>query len=249
VLIESAAYASRWRCILPDAKLAFALAGLIGAYLAARPALALAIAALYAALTIAGGIRFLVWLRIACWPLIFLAASSLSLLISIAPADTGGPVAASWQWAPDAGHRIAELAARSLAALSALLFLVLATPMTDLLGVLRRLRCPTVLLDLMLLAYRMLFVLGTVIDDLRIAQRARLGDAGWRNALRANATLAASLAIQLWQRADALHLAALARNGDGPLRVLGKHCPTAGRDLSLAALASTVLLFSVALAR
>lgn len=249
MLIESVAYASRWRRVLPDAKLVFALAGLIAAYLATRPLLALAVAVLYAALAVlAGGVRWLTWLRIAVWPMLFLAVGSLSLLVSIAPAEAGGPLASTWQWAPDAGARIGELAARSLAALSALLFLVLTTPLSDLIAVLRRWRCPDVLLDLMLLAYRMLFVLATVVDDGRAAQRARLGDAGWRNALRSTALLAASLAVQLWQRAGALHLAALARNADGPLRVLGGACPTAARDRRLAWLASAGLLLAVGLA-
>ena len=51
---------------------------------------------------------------------------------------------------------MAALSARSLAALAALLGLVLTTPLPDLLGLLRRLRRPDVLLDLMVLCYRML---------------------------------------------------------------------------------------------
>lgn len=243
MLIESAAYASRWRRISPDAKTGFALAGIVAAFLAATPLLALALTLLYAMLSVlATGVPLGRWLRVASWPLAFLAIGSLSLLVSITPAETGSPGFASWQWAPDAGERISALAARSFAALSALLFLILSTPMTDLIGVLRRLRCPSVLLDLMLLAYRMLFVLSAAVDDVLAAQRARLGHAGWHASLRSSATLVAGLAIQLWQRADALHQAALARNGDGPLRVLGAHCPTARRDLILAMLASALLL-------
>lgn len=245
MLIESAAYASRWRRVLPDAKLVFALAGLLAAGLAASPAPAVAVAGLYAALTVAGGVRFRVWLRIACGPMLFLVAGSLSLLVSLVPADTGGPLAASWQWAPDAGTRMSALAARALASLSVLLCLVLSTPMSDLIGVLRRWRCPEVLLDLTMLAYRMLCVLAGAVDELRAAQRARLGEAGWQNALRATAALAANLAGQVWQRADALHRASLARNGGGPFRVLGPTCPTARRDLWLAALASALLLWAV----
>lgn len=243
MLIESAAYASRWRRISPGAKTGFALAGIVAAFLAATPPLALAVALFYAMLSVlATGAPLAIWLRVASWPLAFLALGSLSLLVSITPAETGSSGFASWQWAPDAGERIAALTARSFAALSALLFLILSTPMSDLIGVMRRLRCPSVLLDLMLLAYRMLFVLSAAVDDVLAAQRARLGHTGWRASLRASAALAAGLVIQLWQRAEALHQAALARNGDGPLRVLGTHCPTARRDLILAMLASLLLL-------
>lgn len=251
MLIESAAYASRWRHVSPGAKAGFALAGIVAAFLAATPALALAVALLYAALSVlATGVPLKRWLRVASWPLGFLALDSLSLLVSIAPGATADPALVSWQltWAPDAGERIAGLVARSLASLSALLFLILSTPLSDLIGALRRLRCPNVLLDLMLIAYRMLFVLAAALDDVLAAQRARLGHGGWRAGLRASAALLASLVIQLWQRAAALHLAALARNGDGPLRVLAAPCQTARRDLLLAALAAVLLLLSVGLA-
>ena len=100
---------------------------------------------------------------------------------------------------------------RSLAALAALLGLVLTTPLPALLGLLRRLRCPDVLLDLMVLCYRMLFVFSAAMNDIATAQRARLGYTSAGLARRSLGLLAANLTVQVWQRARSLHQAALAR--------------------------------------
>ena len=129
-----------------------------------------------------------------------------------------------------------------LAALAALLGLVLTTPLPDLLGLLRRLRCPDVLLDLMVLCYRMLFVFSAALHDTATAQRARLGYASPRLTRRSLGLLAANLTLQVWQRARALHLAAEARNGDGALRFLSPDFAHARRDTVLAAAAGSLLI-------
>lgn len=240
MLIEQAAYSSRWRGVCPGAKAGFALAAGIAAFLAATPGQALSVAAVLSLLSILGaGVPAWLYLRVALPATGFLALSSVSLLISLGSDGHGG---LAWQLASDAGPRIAELAARSLAALAAMLFLVLSTPLPDLIGLLRRLRMPEVLLDLMALCYRLLFVFSAALHDALTAQQARLGHGSPRRRLRSIALLAASLAGQIWLRARALHLAAQARNGDGPLRFLPRRYPSAPRDLVLAACASLLLL-------
>ena len=236
MLIEEAAYGNRWRRVSPAAKGVFALTGLIAAFAAPTPPAALAVAALLAATASLGaGVAAGLYLRVAAPAAGFLALSALTLLVSV---DTDF----SWCWAPEAWPRVAELAARSLAALCALLGLVLTTPLPDLLGLLRRLRCPDVLLDLMVLCYRMLFVFSAALHDTVTAQRARLGYASTRLTRRSLGLLAANLTVQVWQRAHGLHLAAQARNGDGPLRFLSPVFAHARRDTVLAALAGGLLI-------
>lgn len=240
MLIEQAAYSNRWRHVSPEAKVCFALAGLIAAFAAASPGAALRVALLSSLITCFGaGVPSTLYLRVAAPAAGFLSLSCLSLLIT---ADTSF----TWRWAPEALPQTAALAGRSLAALAALLGLVLTTPLADLIGLLRRLRCPEVLLDLMVLCYRMLFVFSQTVHDTRTAQQARLGYATSRQSLRSFGLLTANLAIQVWQRAHALHLAALARNGDGSLRFLMPTFPHVGREMALAVLAGVLL---IALAR
>lgn len=240
MLIEQAAYANRWRRISPAAKASFALAGLVAAFVAATPTQAAGLALVLAAVACAGaGVAPGLYLRVAAPAAGFLALSALTLLLSL---DIGAGGAMAWRWAPEALPRVETLVARSLAALAALLGLVLTTPLPDLIALLRRLGLPEVLLDLMVLCYRMLFVFSAALQDTLTAQQARLGYAGPRRSLRSLGLVAANLAVQIWQRADALHRAALARNGDGPLRVLTPHYANSRRDTALALAAGTTLI-------
>jgi cobalt/nickel transport system permease protein len=171
--------------------------------------------------------------------LLFLALSSLSLAVSLDGTGPGGPTLGL---TPDAGAQIGRVGARSLGALAALLLLVLTTPLPDLIALLRRLKTPELLLDLMVLSYRMLSVFSSAVHDTLTAQSARLGYATRRLAWRSLAVLAANLAVQVWLRAQALHAAAQARNNDGPLRFMHRPFAHTRRHCLQALLAGCLLI-------
>ena len=155
MLIEQCAYGNRWRFVSPAAKAVFSGGGFVAAFAASRPEAAAVVAVLIASVTLAGaGIRPGRYLRIAMPPLGFLLLGCLSLAYSLDFADGG----LALRWLPEGWTPLLQLAARSLGALAALLFLALTTPMVDLIALLRRLRVPEVLLEIMVLCYRMLFV-------------------------------------------------------------------------------------------
>lgn len=240
--LEHAAFVSRWRPVSPVAKGLFALAGVVAAFAAPTPGGALAVAGLLFAVTrLAAGVPIPTYLRAAAAPLLFLALSSLSLALSLGSVDGGGLALTR---APDAGAQLGQVGSRSLAALAALLLLVLTTPLPDLIDLLRRLKTPALLLDLTVLGYRMLSVFSATVHDTVTAQTARLGYATRRHAWRSLGGLIANLAVQVWQRAQALHVAAQARNSDGPLRFMARTFPHARRD-SLLALAGGTLLIMI----
>lgn len=239
MLIEQAAFSSRWREVSPAAKGCFAGAGMLAAFGAASPLMASVVGVVLASVAVLGArVPFLLYLRVAAPATGFLALSCLSMMVSLSFSDAGGMV---WQWAPDIAA-VTALTARSLGSLAALLLLVLTTPLPDLIALLRWLRLPEVLLDLMVLCYRMLFVFSEVLHDTVTAQASRLGYAGARRSLRSLGLLIASLALQVWGRAQALQQAAEARNGGGTLRFLVPRYAHARRDTSLAALAGAALV-------
>lgn len=239
MLIEQAAYANRWRAISPAAKGLFAAAGFVAAFAAGRPLTAALVAGGLALLTVFGaGIPAARYLRVAAPALFFLALGSLSLAFSL-DVSNGAP---HWHLAPGGLAQLAETGSRSLGALAALLFLVLTTPLSDLIGLLRRLKTPELLLDIMVLCYRTLFVFSAAVHDTLTAQSARLGYATPRLALRSLGQLAANLTLQVWQRAAGLHVAAAARNNDGPLRFLAPDFADSRRHCALAGLAGLALI-------
>ncbi len=242
--IEQYAYGNRWRRVSPVAKGLFALGGFVASFSAVTPGQAMLLALLLLLATVFGaGVPLRAYLRVALIPLSFLALGCLSLAYSLdMSADS-----LSLHWLPGGWLPLQQLAARACAALSALLFLTLSTPMVDLIVLLRRLRCPESLLDLMVLCYRMLFVFSETLHTTRTAQAARLGYATPRLALRSLGGLVASLSVQVWQRAHDLYVAAQARNNAGTFRFMVPVYQHARRDSGIAALAAVLLVVLVRL--
>lgn len=241
MLIEQSAYTNRWRRVSPAAKGLFSLSGLVAAYAAATPATACAVAATLCVVTVLGaGIPPERYLRIAAPALLFLSVSVLSLAISFKFGASAGEI--SLQLARSEFHRIAQVCGRSLGGLAALLFLAMTTPLIDIILVLRRLRTPEVLLDIMILCYRTLFVFSESLRDTITAQSARLGYATLRLSMRSLGGLVANITIQVWQRSNALHMAAMSRNNDGPLRFLEETYPNSAREIGFALSGGTILI-------
>jgi len=236
VRIDTAAYACRWRGVAPSAKALFALAGVVAAWVARSPDVLALLAGLSMLVTMLGArVALRTYMSVLLAPLGFLLLSCLTMLVS--PGVDG-----NWHPMPALLPRVAATALRSLAVLAALLGLVLTTPLPDLLALLRRVRVPELLLDLMALSYRMLFVLRQAWEEGVTAQSARLGYRGWRHAWRSAGLLAGQMAVQVWQRAAALQMAADARGYQGSLRFLPAAYPQARRQNALALLAGALLL-------
>lgn len=245
MLIEQSAYSNRWRRVTPAAKAIFSLSGMVAAFAAGSPGTALLVALIMAAAAISGaGIPVVRYLRVAAPALFFLLASCISLLVSL----EFGAAAPGLSLQPGEPEllRIAQVCCRSLACLAALLFLALTTPLSDIISLLRRCKLPDTLLDLMTLCYRTLFVLSEAVHETLTAQSARLGYATASLSLRSLGGLVGNLTVQVWQRSQALHLAALSRNSDGALRFLENRHADSSRTVFLAA-ASGSLMIALAL--
>ena len=239
MLIEQSAYNNRWRSVSPAAKGLFAACGFVAIFAAKSPLTATLVAWLLLLVTLIGaGITPGRYLRAAAPALFFLAMGSLSLAFAVDVGDDQPLL----HLAPNGLAKLAEVGTRSLGALAALLFLVLTTPLVDLIALLRRLKTPELLLEIMVLCYRMLFVFSAAVHETWNAQSARLGYASARLTIRSLGGLTANLTLQVWQRAHALHLAAQARNNDGPLRFLEANFANTGRDCRVAGVAGAGLI-------
>ena len=242
MLTEQSAYTNHWRRVSPIAKGLFSFCGMVAAFVASSPRTALFVAVILSASAIIGaGVPPLRYLRVAAPALFFLVASALSLMVSL-DVTHYSTVGLPLHLAESEFPRIAQVCCRSLACLTALLFLALTTPLTDMISLLRRCRMPDILLDLMTLCYRTLFVLSEAVHETITAQSARLGYATITLSIRSLGGLVANLAVHVWQRSQALHLAALARNNDGALRFLEPDYPHSGRSISRAAIAGVLLV-------
>ena len=109
---------------------------------------------------------------------------------------------------------------RVLGGLSTQFFLVLTTPMTSILLILRKARIPKVLIETSLLIYRYIFVFIEVMETMHTAQDLRLGYSGLRKRLRSTSLLIANLFIRTLEQGERTFTAMNARGYDGNIRVL-----------------------------
>jgi cobalt/nickel transport system permease protein len=133
---------------------------------------------------------------------------------------------------------------RSLAAFSCLAFLTLTTPIIDLVPLLRRFGVPQLIVELMLLVYRLIFVFAERAVTGQQAQTARQGYSSLGRGIHSLGLLVASLFQRSLERARRLEIGLAARGFEGRLRVL-----LPDRALSLSRLAGILgVLLVVALA-
>lgn len=148
-----------------------------------------------------------------------IGAVPLAVIASWGP--SGPRLAFSRQGAETATHVLL----RALAAVSCLLFLAMTTPLAAVVSWLRRLRVPSEILELMLVIYRMLWLLSDVSHKMRVAQAARLGYCGFRQSCRSTGVLAALLLCRVMNRARRLETGLAARGYQGDLNVLEEDRP------------------------
>jgi len=109
---------------------------------------------------------------------------------------------------------------RVIAGLSTQFFLVLTTPLTSILLILRKAHIPSVLTEMSLLIYRYIFVFIDVMETMHRAQELRLGYSGFIKRLRSTSLLIGSLFIRTLEQGERTFTAMNARGYDGNIRVL-----------------------------
>lgn len=223
--IDSYAHANRWREIHPGVKGLLVLASLIAALLSRHPGIPLLIALSMSALILFGaGIPWRGYLRVLLAPLAFLLWSCLLLLITFSP--TSLPLLHIPATEVTVGLNPAEIPlaqlvfSRSFGALCSLLFFALTTPLSEIAGLLRQVGVPRLFVELMVIAYRQVFILLDAFSQIRTAQEARLGYSSLRRAWRSAGELVGNILIKTVVRARHNHQALLARGYDQELRFL-----------------------------
>lgn len=251
MLIDRLAYSNRWRLLHPAVKGVLAGLGLAASLAAASPLVPLLVMAVMAGVTLFGArIPAGIYLRLLLVPAGFLVAGVLGLAITLGPGDLplfAPPFFDLALGLSHAGLRQAILVlARACAAITCLYLLALTTPMTEIIALLRRLRVPSLLLELMLLAYRQLFIFRETARKMTVAQQSRLGYATTANSLRSLAATSANLYLRTHRGSRLLHRALVSRGYEEDLRWLERDVALPAGQLALAA-ATGGLLVALAL--
>jgi cobalt/nickel transport system permease protein len=114
---------------------------------------------------------------------------------------------------------------RVIGGMSAMCFIALTTPMTDIFIVFRQCRFPEVVIDLMMIIYRTIFILMDQVIQIYHTQVMRLGYSTWHESLHSFATLCGAAFIASWDAGEDLIRAMDARCYDGKFALLGETRP------------------------
>ena len=114
---------------------------------------------------------------------------------------------------PDAAHAFG----RAVAAGSALTALALTTPVEELAGLARKLRVPSLIVDIALLVLRFAWSLRDALFRMTTAQESRLGYATWGSSLRSASLVASGLLTLTLRKVERTSEAMAARGNEGEL--------------------------------
>ena len=250
-LLEDIAQGNGLREVNASLKLAAALGALLlclvstGYVAPLAIAILLSLAILFLARVDAG-----TYARLFTGPFLF-ALLSISVIILLS-----GGADPFWSWSPlpwlsfsITGESINEgifVLCRVIGGMSALIFIAVTTPMTDLFVVMRSWRIPETVLDLAMMIYRAIFLILDQLVQTYQAQRMRLGYSSFGESVRSFSTLCGSVFIASWDAGEDLLRAMDARCSVGRFAVLGENRPVEAR--SLLAVIAFLLLASVIVA-
>lgn len=247
ILIDKLCYHSKLRYVNAGVKLSYTVLTLILCIVSRSVLIACIALAANAFLTIyKGGISWRRYLHLMKIPLIFLLFSTLAILVNISktPLDAFAFSVGSYYITGsfEGLFRGFQLILTALASVSCLYFLSLNTPMTDILNELRKMKCPALIIELMLLIYRFIFVLMAAASSITTAQHSRLGNKDFRTSCKSFGALGSALFIRAMKKSGDLYDAMEARCYDGTIHVLTENYPAKREEILM------VILFELLLA-
>lgn len=230
---------SRLKAVNPGLKFWTALIVMALCVAAPSPVVGLFLTLAMPALTVcAGGLRLRDYVRLMALPVSFLLLSGLALLFEATAQPAGVlniPVFGCWlSVSAGAQANAARVVACALGAVSCLHFLSLSTPMSEIIGVLRRAHCPNVLIELMYLIYRYIFILLSMYHTMRAAAKSRLGYVDYRTGIRTTGSLYSNLLARSYQQANKNFDAMESRCFDTDIRFLENREKITGLQVTIA---------------
>lgn len=221
------AYSSRLKEVDPIPKLWFSLTVLLVCLFSESISVGLVTALVMGVLTVRlGGQRPETVLHFLKIPLAFLVIGCATIVLRPISEETEALCAfhllGQFRWGITVGYLQMGLMVfcKAVGAISAMYFLSLNTPVTDLTMALGRLHVPRLLVELMELIYRFIFVLMDTAGRIRVAQESRLGYQGFRQSLECVGTMLSLVFLRAWRQGDRVYAALEARGYTGSLVTL-----------------------------
>lgn len=220
LLIDKYAYFNGLKNVHPLEKMVFALSLLLFSLTVRDVTVSLITFTVMSALIIfAAKIPFSYYLKLLLLPGFFILSGTFTILFSFTSKFTSiSNIWWSWKvgnWqifiSDDSVGTVINLIIVVLGSISCLYFLTLTTPITVILSVMRKLKVPSLLVDLIELTYRFIFIFLETALAIHQSQASRLGYGSLRKGIRSLGLLISSLFLGVLQRSGHLTMAMNAR--------------------------------------
>lgn len=225
IIIDKLCYYSKLRYQNPYIKTAWAMIALIITVSTRSIVLSVFILGAMGFLTVVkGGTDLRRYCHFMAIPFAFLFLSSFAIAVNLTKTPLSILAIPLGNWYLTASfsglYLVTQLILTAMAAVSCLYFLTLTTPMPDILMVMKKVRCPYLIIELMMLIYRFIFVLLDIAYQLRISQLCRLGNKDKKTSWKSLGELMAVLLVRSMKRANEMYDAMESRCYNGVISVL-----------------------------
>lgn len=225
ILIDKLAYSSAIRDKSPFAKSAFAVGTLLVCVAARSFVISLIVLIVMGCATVFySRTSYCHYVKLMLMPFVFLALGTVAIAVNLTevPMDLFNIPVGNKYIAVSVYSLLyaVRLIAVSLASVSCLYFLILTTTVMDLLYVLKKLKCPALIIEIMMLTYRYIFVLFDMASAIMTAQNCRLGNVSAKSAINGMGSMLSVILIRAMQKANVLFDAMESRCYDGEIKVI-----------------------------
>ncbi|MGG1291901.1 cobalt ECF transporter T component CbiQ [Bacillus smithii] len=216
LLIDKYAYFNKLKNVHPVEKITLSLSLLLFALIVKSPLVSFSIFIVMSTMIVVlARIPLSYYLKLLVIPLFFLFSGIVTILISFTDGHT---VISDVIWSVPIGNwqiciseeslkRAVNLVFIVLSSVSCLYFLILTTPMTAILDVLRKLKLPSIFIELITLTYRFIFVIMEESINIYQSQSSRLGYITIRQGMKSLGLLISILFLKVFERTKQLSIA------------------------------------------
>lgn len=178
---------------------------------------------------IKGKVKAADYLQLMTIPLAFMILGSIAIAIGFSKEPVGDyriDLRICYLYTSASGiRRCLEVFMKAWGAVSAMYLMTLSTPASELISVLRKVRIPKVMVELMNMIYRFIFIMMEVQEKMKISSQSRLGYVDFKTSCKSFGNTASNLLVVSLKKANAYYDAMISRCYDGDLVFLEEEKP------------------------
>ncbi|SET24185.1 cobalt/nickel transport system permease protein [Natronincola peptidivorans] len=215
-IIDQIAYNSNLREMHPSEKFFFSIATMTMVFISNAPLIASIVFLMMTFLLLyKGRVPFTLLMKLYLLPCAFVLLGMVAIIFSL---EVEGGLRLTL--AENAFQQGFLLITRSFASISCLYFLVLTTPITEIIYVLEKLRVPILIREMMFFIYRFIFIFIKIAADIHTSQRIRGGYANIKNSYYALSQLISVLFLKAQHHGELTYTALVSRGYTGEIRTV-----------------------------